>query len=285
MPTTLSEILDAYLGTIRQRGSTHTALNYQMYLRKFFEVTQCQTVTDITTDTIDTFRLHLQQTRTNRAELMRTTTINYHLIALRSFIQYCHDQGITQLTEAAIPLIPMLPHARVAITTHDLAQLRDAPLTSANAEIIQYRDKALLELILTTGLKVSEIAHLKRMDVQSGKTVLAIRGLRSAVRTIHLTEQTHYWLKRYVQMRSDDATAIFVRHDKAQKTTPNALTARSIQRIIKRYAISSSLKRDITPESLRQEYAKALAASGEDIQEIKKRLGHASSTTTKRYTK
>lgn len=278
-------MMNQYLDVVRQDGSIQAAKNYQAYLRKFFTMTQCQTINGITAEHVQTFRNQLQQTRTSRAELMRTSTINYHLIALRSFIRYCHEQGMTQLTETAIPLLPAARHARPSITHYDLSQFREAPLTATNAEIIQRRDKALIELLLTTGLKVSEIASLKRTDVQSGKNILAIRGLRDTVRTLNLTKQTHHWLRQYLQMRRDDATALFVRHDKAQKTTPNALTARSIQRIIKRYALSSGLGRDVTPESLRQQYAKILAANGETIQEIKKRLGHASSTTTKRYTK
>ncbi len=280
----MTELIDTYLNDLTDRGSARTARNYRTYLRRFISMTHPAAPTDITVDTVDTFIKKLRAAHTNRAGLMHSHTINYHLIALRSFLNFLRAHNITTLDSECITLLKATPTSRTTLSPRSLATLLGAPLQHAPSPLIQARDAAILELLCSTGMKVSELARLKRDDAPENAETITVRGLRQTTRTIPLSNQARHRLQEYLKLRHDTAPALFIRHDAAHTVAPAALTPRSIQRMIKKYAHSAGLPHDVSPETLRQLYARSLQEHGEDTERIRQRLGHARIATTRRYT-
>ena len=169
----------------------------------------------------------------------------------------------------------------------DLEKLLEAPLHTKNSSIIQTRDKAILELLFSTGLKVSEISSLRRSQIKFNLSEISIPNNTNSSRTIPLTNLVQYWLKQYLESRTDSAPALFVRHDKAKKNQHHnmdySLTGRTSQRVVKKYTKSTGLDSKITPQSLRHSYAHKQLALGADLKSLQTLLGHSSITTTRAY--
>ncbi|MCH7493038.1 tyrosine-type recombinase/integrase [Patescibacteria group bacterium] len=218
---------------------------------------------------------------------MKLSTQNYHLIALRAFLDYLKKVGLTTLPAESVMLNKIKRQPIMYVEGSDLDKLLDAPLHTKNSRIIQTRDKAILELLFSTGLKVSEISSLRRAQIKFNLSEIAIPNDTNSSRTIPLTNLVKYWLKQYLEARIDSAPALFVRHDKAKKTQHQnmdySLTPRTIQRIVKKYTKSTGLDSKITPQSLRHSYAHKQLALGADLKSLQALLGHSSITTTRAY--
>lgn len=283
MPQSLSELIKLYLHHLNTNGAVGTMNNYRVYLTRFLTITRARMPEDVSLQTIHQFQEVLRRTYTSRGSLMNLSTISYHLVALRSFLAFIQQQHITTMDPHQIAL-PHIPSAQKAsLTPKQLEALRTAPRTRARTPLTALRDEAILELILSTGLKVSEISALTRGQVSADRRVLQVRGLRNATRLITISFQARHLINQYLEKRTDASPALFVRHDKASDAHPAALTPRSIQRMIHAYAKSVALPSEITPETLRQYYARHLADRGENTDTIRERLGHARVATTKRY--
>ncbi|MFA6099023.1 MAG: tyrosine-type recombinase/integrase [Patescibacteria group bacterium] len=280
-----------YLAAQKQ-VSALTIQNYKFYLSRFNLLIQVKEPADINIETVNKFRELLGQIRNQRGELMKPVTQNYHLIALRAFLAYLKNLGLTVLGPETIILNKIGKNIISTVEPQNIEKLLESPLHAKNPSLIQKRDKAILELLLSTGLKVSELSALKKGQIDFLKNSLTIRGLGDRLRTVELTNQAKYWIKQYLESRQDNFPALFIRHDKAKtkqlnKILPEAyqLTPRTIQRIIKKYAKAAQLDPGITPQTLRNSYAKYLLEKGEDIKTIQSILGHASVVTTHLYTK
>ncbi len=284
MPTDLTHYIESFLQDMVSRSTPRTIRNYRLYLSRFQSTTGAHLPSDITERAIDTFRAMLRRTHTNRGSTMMSSSINYHLIAVRAFIAYLTRLG---LLPASLDNVALEPYHLPSRTLHPsiINRVLAAATNAAAPTIIRLRDTALLQLLATTGMKVSELVELKRVDIPATGRAIAVRGLRRSTRTIQLTHQTHFAIRQYLNQRTDAAPALFVRHDKAGRQNSSPLTPRSIERIIKKYARTANLSPDLTPERVRQLYAHKLAVDGEDIQTIQSRLGHATIATTRRYTR
>lgn len=285
MSSTIQNYIKQFLDSLINHSSGETIKNYSFYLQRFASITKVSTAEEITKEKIETFRSRLTDTRNQRGALLSRTTINYHLIALRAFLEFLKLQSVASIRSSAVRLEKIKNKKRDGLTKKDIEKLMAAPLDKNKSRLIGTRDRALLELLLSTGLKVSEISHLTRSEFEKHHSVIAIRGLRKATRTVTPSHHAWHWIKQYLSLRNDTAPALFVRHDKAQKKDTAALTPRSIQRILTKYSASSGLPPHTTPETLRQEYARGLAEAGYETKKIKESLGHASAVTTRRYTK
>lgn len=138
----------------------------------------------------------------------------------------------------------------------------------------------MLELLFATGLRVAELAKLTRNSISQN---LTINAPGKPERQLAVNNQSRYWLDRYLKKRTDNSSALFVRFDRARGKQPNAITPRSIQRLIHHYAVAAGLTKKVTPRVIRSSIAHRLLANGTNLAIVQKKLGHASATTTKRY--
>jgi len=300
---------------IEKNRSPKTVRNYHFYLDRFFNFGKISSPKDITLDIVRSFRLWLhRQKEINGAEL-KTSTQNYHLIALRSFLKYLAKNDVKTLAPEKIELAKMPERQISFLDGSDLEKFLEAPFQdpqrnkekpSAVTETIKLRDKAILELLFSTGLRVSELANLKIDDINLKKDEFSVRGKGGKVRVVFLSNQSKFWIKKYLENRYDMSPYLFVALDKAEKSrkvenshksktglknnrkddslSTNGLTPRSIQRLVERCAKIAGITKNITPHVLRHSFATDLLQNGADIRSVQAMLGHSSITTTQIYT-
>jgi len=253
-----------------------TIKNYQFYLNRFFEFAEIKKPSDISLKKIQLFINYLSQLKVHYKTLNKAT-INYHLIALRSFLKYLEIKKIKNIPSANEVKLEKIFRQPVTLTKLDLEKLLEAPRKFNNPEIIKTRDKAILELLFSTGLKVSKIAYLKIKNIDLVKNQITL-----ASRIFELSNQAKFWLKDYLKMRTDNIPSLFISHDRASRlrNKPVNLSARSIQRLVEKYAKSVGLTKKVTPQTLRQAYANKLLSQGLEVKEVQKKLGHKHINTT-----
>lgn len=288
MPQKVSALAKEFLDylEIEKNRSPHTRANYDFYLRRFLEFTGDMPPTDITGDKIRAYRLHLNRLTDPKGELLKKNTQNYHLIALRSFLKYLAKRDIESLAPEKIELGKM-PERQVAfLESDDLERLLAAPMSGADGKdpITHIRDKAILELLFSTGLRVSELCSLKRDEVNLKRDEFTVRGKGSKLRVVFLSADAGKWLMKYLEARSDVTPYLFVRHDRASNGDPGPLTPRSVQRLVDHYSRAAGITQNITPHTMRHSYATDLLRNGADIRSVQSMLGHSSITTTQIYT-
>lgn len=285
------EFLD-YL-EIEKGRSLRTKRNYSFYLRRFFTWFNKKSLQpqDITLNKIKQFRLWLNRQSDRQGKALKKSTQNYHLIALRSFLKYLARQDVKTLAPEKIELAKTPDRQVDFLEGEDLERLLEAPIKTQSSGVISLRDKAILELLFSTGLRVSELSNLNRDDVNLKKDEFTVTGKGGKTRIIFLSNQARYWIKQYLEARTDIDPALFVSHDRAKKKRDkkeskavNNLTPRSIERIIKYYAKAAGLTKKVTPHTLRHSFATDLLQNGADIRSVQAMLGHASITTTQIYT-
>ncbi|MDD5110472.1 MAG: tyrosine-type recombinase/integrase [Patescibacteria group bacterium] len=284
--TKLSALIDEFTDHLvsAQSRTPQTAANYRHYLDRFLRVTKIQSPEQITADAVAQFRNWLQRGDGPR---LKTPTANYHLTALRTFLKFLHQKNFSTLQPNDVTLQPTTPHAVSTLETPGLNRLLGLPLKLEGHAVLQHRDRAILELLGSGGLRVGEIARLQRDHVIASRGELAIPAPHGKLRTIPLTQQCRYWIAQYLKLRHDRAPQLFVRHDPAANRTdaghPTALTPRSIQRLMKKYAHAAGLGSSVKPRTLRHTVATNLLAAGNDLETVRKRLGHATIASTKIY--
>lgn len=239
-------------------------------------------------DTVKAYRLLLNRRTDAHGRQLAKITQNYHLIALRAFLKYLTKEGRAPLAPERIELM-RLPGRQVEfLEGSDLEALLAQPLKVQNLAVIQKRDKAILETLFATGLRVSELVNLRRDRFHPKKDEFAVRGKGGKVRVVFLSNQARYALQEYLAVRTDNAPFLFVRHDRAAKSAVTEegrpLTARSVERMISRYARLAGITKKVTPHTLRHSYATDLLMNGADLRSVQALLGHASITTTQVYT-
>jgi len=278
---------------IEKGKSQLTCRNYNHYLKRFLNWTKIDSADKITLELIRQYRLWLSRQPNPRGGNLSTATQNYHLIALRSFLKYLAKRDIKSLAPEKIELAKMPERQIFFLEGKELENFLEAPLQIKQDDIIKMRDKAILELLFSTGLRVSELIHLKIDDVNLRKEEFAVKGKGGKWRVVFLSNQAKYWLKKYLEVRTDMNPYVFVRHDKAGSKENKAqnqvqktgnLTARSIERIVKKYAKLAGITKKITAHTLRHTFATDLLANGADLRSVQSLLGHASVTTTQIYT-
>ena len=289
-----------------EKGSAHRTIeNYEHYLARFFEFAKSQhikNVAEITDDLVREFRLWLnRQPSSAKATEGGTKTLsrktqNYYLIALRAFLKYLARQEIKSLSPERIELAKINERSLDLITREELSRLLKSP---GGADIKDLRDKAILELLFSTGLRVSELCSLSR-DIGIQHEELSIRGKGGKVRVVFISEDAKNAIKKYLGARKDMSEALFVQipsnspksdlgvNSKKQKslspTSGNALTRRSIERIVKHYAIKAGISKKVTPHVMRHMFATDLLSNGADIRSVQMMLGHSNISTTQIYT-
>lgn len=274
-----------------ERGrSLNTTENYKFYLNRFLSWSNFTDPSQINQDTVRNYRLWLNRQTDAAGSPLKKNTQNYHLIALRAFLKYLAKQDIKTLAPEKIELAKMPERQIEFLEGSDLEHFLEAPFKIEQPEILQLRDKAILETLFSTGLRVSELAGLKKDMINFNKDEFTVRGKGSKLRVVFLSNQAKHWLKKYWESRKDMSQYAFTNHDKARngKTRSNkedrGLTPRSIQRIVTKCAKIAGITKKITPHVLRHSFATDLLTNGADIRSVQTMLGHSSITTTQIYT-
>ncbi|MBI2632830.1 MAG: tyrosine-type recombinase/integrase [Parcubacteria group bacterium] len=270
----------------------NTVRNYTFYLERFFAWGKIKQPKDITLDKIKLFRLWLNRlparpsTATQQKNTLKKTTQNYYLIALRTFLRYCAKEDIATLAPEKIELAKNEERQIHFLEGREIDTLLDAPLSIQKAEEIKLRDKAILEILFSTGMRVSECASLKRTNINLSKDEFAIFGKGGKWRTVFLSNQAKFWIKKYLEKRKDSAPFLFVAYDNRTKndSKQKTLTPRSIERIVQKYKMIAGIVKKVTPHTLRHSFATDLLQNGADIRSIQTMLGHENISTTQLYT-
>lgn len=248
---------------IEKGRSLNTVRNYEHYLSVFVAYSKAENPKDITDDLVREYRLWL-----NRKELKKKTQ-NYYLIALRAFLKYLAKRGVKTLSPEVIELAKVGERAIDLITPEELTRLLGAPDVSTLSGL---RDKAILETLFSTGLRVSELCSLPR-DLDLKAEEFSVRGKGEKVRVVFLSSEAKSAIKNYLEKRKDiDNDSMF------------PMTSRSVQRIIKHYAIKVGISKKVTPHVVRHMFATDLLGNGADLRSVQMLLGHANISTTQIYT-
>jgi len=292
MPNKIQNLLTEFLEylEIEKNRSQLTVRNYDFYLKRFFEFVKITEASQITMDNVRQFRLFLSRLRVGDKNLCRATQ-NYHIIALRSFLKYLARRDIKTLVAEKLELAKIGERTVDFLEGSDLERILAAPLKQKSLEIIKLRDKAILELFFSTGLRVSELANLKIDSINLKKDEFTVRGKGDKPRIVFLSNQAKHWVKQYLDKRQDMDPALFIGHDRAsakrdqnEGKKTSSITPRSIQRLVQKYARAAGITKDVTPHTLRHSYATDLLMNGADIRSVQSMLGHSSITTTQIYT-
>ncbi len=288
MSHNINEIKQQFLEYIEiEKGrSVKTVENYDRYLRRFLEFSKLKNPEDISETIMRNYRLWLNRfvggNNKKTGESLKKKTQNYHLIALRAFLKYISRRGIKSLSPEYIELAKTGDRHLDLISSEELRRLLEAP---KDGDIKSLRDKAILELLFSTGLRVSELCSLSR-DLDLSADEFSIRGKGEKIRVVFLSGEAKVAIKRYLDKRTDVEDALFIKVDKQEKVKGKemALTARSIERIVKQYAIKAGISKKVTPHVIRHCFATDLLSNGADLRSVQMLLGHANISTTQVYT-
>lgn len=265
---------------IEKGRSLKTVENYDRYLTRFFAFTKVARVGDITDEVVRDFRLWLnRQIGTSSRGSLKKNTQNYHLIALRAFLKYLVRQGAKSLSPDRIELAKTAERELDLIGDDELKRLLASPNGKDEKSL---RDKAILELFFSTGLRVSELCSLNIDSINLKRDEFSIRGKGEKIRLVFLSPEAKTALANYLEKRKDMAEALFVSLSK--KGEAERLTPRSVERLVKQYAIKAGISRKVTPHIIRHSFATDLLQNGADIRSVQMMLGHANVATTQIYT-
>lgn len=275
-----------------ERGrSVNTVSNYDRYLQRFFDFGGIKKPSDITESNIREFRLWLNRQEGHKKKghatgTMKKRTQNYYLIALRAFLKYLAKRKVKTISPEQIELAKTEDRQIDLISTQELERLMMAPDTGT---IKGLRDRAMMELLFSTGLRVSELCSLDR-DLDLSKDEFSIRGKGDKVRVVFLSQHAKDVLKEYLNKRDDMDEALFVQvpGKGGKKVLQNKgeirLSIRSVERIIRNYATAAGISKKVTPHVIRHSFATDLLSNGADLRSVQALLGHANITTTQVYT-
>ena len=276
--------------------SNKTQENYRMFLNKFLEFLHSKAKDDLrpaelTADDIWAYKLFLSRARSSSTgDLLKKTTQNYYLIALRALLNYFTDRDIKCLPAKKInlPKDAKADNKIKFLTLEQVERLLEMPDIKTAAGL---RDRALMEVLFSTGLRVSELTSLniEQLNLKNKDMELSIIGKGKKIRTVYISERAMEWLKKYLEARHDNYAPLFINmspnvNDKEFDQENARLTARSVERIIKKYVKLSGLPLFTSPHTIRHSYATDLLSQGADLRAIQEMLGHSSITTTQVYT-
>lgn len=268
---------------IEKGRSLLTVRNYEQYLERAFKEMKVKNAGDITEDRLREFRLTLNRAAGAKIKgqtpgTMKKNTQNYHLIALRSFLKYCRKRGIDALTPDAIELAKVGARHLDLISVDELNRLIKSPDLATTKGL---RDRALLELFFSTGLRLAELCSLNR-DLDLAKDEFSIRGKGEKIRVVFLSNEAKEAIRAYLKARKDMEDAMFI--NIARNSPAARLTPRSIERIVRECATKAGISKKVTPHVLRHSFATDLLSNGADIRSVQMMLGHANISTTQVYT-
>jgi site-specific recombinase XerD len=303
MPNLLDSLVTEYLEylEIEKNRSPLTILCYRHYLQRFCnwlsENFSAIKPEDITLEIVRNYRLYLAHLRNRNGTQLKPITQTYHIIALRALLRYLLIQrDIPTLSPDKIELPKnQSSHSIVFLSLEQIKKLLDSPKISNNSGWggskwfhLILRDKAILETLFSAGLRVSELINLNREQIDLKRREFSVKGKGNKLRIVFLSEAAAQWIERYLLTREDNFKPLFIRYSGVVNARNNGekmrLTARSIQKIVEKYAQRAGLPIEVTPHTLRHSFATDLLINGADIRSVQEMLGHESVRTTQIYT-
>lgn len=276
---------------IEKGRSALTVRNYDHYLSRFLDFVKADSPSLITEPMMREYRVHLNRLparepkKGQATETLDKRTQNYHLIALRAFLKYIRKRGIPGYDPERIELAKTSERELDLISEKELDNLLSAP---DEETLAGQRDKAMLELFFSTGLRVSELCSLNRdIDLQTGE--ISVRGKGGKIRVVFISGAAMIAVKKYLTNRVDIDEAMFIdhsprAHSRMVKEESVRLTPRSVERIVNKYAERAGIAKKCTPHVIRHSFATDLLYNGADLRTVQMMLGHASIATTQIYT-
>lgn len=280
-----------YLEVERDR-SPKTVENYDRYVGKFLAWAKINQPEELTEEKVRAFRLHLNRLENDKGQGLKKATQNYYVIALRAFLKYLAKRDVKTLQAEKIE-IGKTPEREVDfLESSEVERLLNV---ASGADFKTLRDRAILELLFSAGLRVSELVGIDREKLNFKSGELSVRGKGGKIRVVFISNTAAQALEAYLKKRTDVDPALFVRDanklkkfksgaDRAGKDISLRLTPRSVQRIVKYYAAKAGLVKNVHPHTMRHSFATDLLMNGADIRSVQAMLGHASITTTQIYT-
>lgn len=264
---------------------------YERFLRKFakwMEINNLEALLphEITEEHIRKYRVFLSQSF-NKAtkEPIKRSTQNYYLIALRNLLNYFADRNILSLPAEKIKLIKQKERSIKFLDLEQIGKLLSVPNTKT---LIGLRDRAILETLFSTGVRIAELVNLNReqfINIKDKKDLeLGIIGKGGRPRTIYFSERALSWLKKYLESRKDKERALFINYKRPKNQTGKRLSARTIENLVKNYALLAGCPITTTPHTIRHSFATDLLKKGVDIRIVQEFLGHKNISTTQIYT-
>ncbi|EKE18931.1 MAG: hypothetical protein ACD_9C00194G0001 [uncultured bacterium] len=278
----LIEFLE-YLEIERNR-SQKTIENYHHYLKRFLSWAKISNPKDINIELIRNYRIHLNRLTDEKGKELKKITQNYHVIAIRNFLKYLAKRDVSSLAAEKIEVGKNPSHEIEFLSGDEVERLLQA---ASGNDIKSLRDRSILELLFSAGLRVSELVSVNRDQINLARQEFSVRGKGDKIRIVFISDTAKASLEKYLNKRSDIDNAAFIRFSN-KKITENQetkrLTSRSIQRIVKFYAAKAGIVKDVHPHTLRHSFATDLLTNGADIRSVQTMLGHSSITTTQIYT-
>ncbi len=273
---------------VAKNQSQKTIENYHHYLKRFCDWAGDITVKQITLEKVQNFRLYLNRLTDARGEqLLNIKTQNYHIIALRAFLKWCIKNDYDTLAPEKIDL-SKIPERSVEYLNRD--ELERLFKTVSGRDIRSLRDRAILETLYSTGLRVSELTSLNRDQVDLKRLEFMVRGKGRKNRIVFLSERAATAIADYLAFRDDNFKPLFLNYGRGRKTDDilndekRRLGTVMIQYLVRKYAKKAGIIKKVTPHVLRHSFATELLINGADIRSVQEMLGHASITTTQIYT-
>jgi site-specific recombinase XerD len=288
MATKLEQLKREFLEHIEiEKGrSLKTVENYDHYISRYLEFSKAKNPEDIDSTSVREFRLWLnrQSMGNNRAtgKTVSRKKQNYYMIALRVFLKYLTRKNIKSMSAEEIDLAKVPERHLDLISNSELTRLLQA---SPGDDIKSLRDRSILELLFSTGLRVSELCSLTN-DIDFAQGEFSIRGKGGKIRVVFISDEARSTLKKYLSLRKDMSDALFVQLGSEMKDNNDIkpLARRSIERIVKQCAIKAGISKKVTPHVIRHCFATDLLSNGADIRSVQVMLGHANIATTQIYT-
>lgn len=283
----MSELLLDYIEHLEVEGgrSAKTAENYELYLNRFVEFTDDITVDKITSEIIRKYRLWLNRYKNDNDGELATITQGYHLIALRGFLGYLSKRDIASLSPDKIEL-PKVARKQVTFLHFDeVTRILDTiPLDDE----VGLRDRAIIELLFSSGLRVSELVNLNRDHVNTKRREFMVRGKGRKDRPVFIGEAAAGRVEDYLASRLDNLPPLFLSYSRNNLSSTTGdyrrLTSRSIQRMVTKYARLAGITKHVSPHTMRHSFATDLLMNGADIRSVQSMLGHSNISTTQVYT-
>jgi len=265
---------------IEKGRSVKTVENYDRYLTRFLEHSKIVSPARITEAAVREFRLYLNR-QPGVSSTLKHKTQNYYMISIRAFLKFLRKRGIESLNPERIELAKVGARDLDLISPGELERLMRSPEGDGLAA---RRDRAMIELLFSTGLRVSELCGLNR-DLDLSRDEFSVRGKGEKVRVVFLSPAAKAAIKKYLDKRADVDEALFVQMGKNAKNQKDLrLTPRSVERLVKRYAIKAGITRKVTPHVIRHSFATDLLENGADLRSVQALLGHQNIATTQVYT-
>lgn len=271
---------------VEQNRSQKTIINYDHYLTRLLDFSGNELqVSDIDAELVRKWRLWLNRIGTNVSDELEKTTQNYHLIALRGFLRFCAKRDIPALAPDKIELARAQRKQISFLTREELDRMFEQPDIET---ITGLRDRAILELLFSSGLRVSELVGLDRDHINLKRREFMVRGKGQKDRPIFISPQAAAWIRQYLDKRDDNTRPLFIRYSGKKSVDLSGnfhrLTVRSVQRLVSRYALLAGITKHISPHSMRHSFATDLLMNGADLRSVQAMLGHSNIATTQIYT-